>query len=148
MVIDDLDRQILTLLQKDARLSYREIAKELGIAVGTVYNRIKRLEEDGVIKGFYPKLDYEKLGYGLTAIIGVRAQGKRIVEIEREIARDDHVMCVYDVTGEFDIIVVAKFRDRKDMNKFVKSVLSIDGVEKTTTHVAMEIVKEDMNLKP
>ncbi len=148
IVIDDLDRQILTLLQKDARLSYREIAKELGIAVGTVYNRIKRLEEEGVIKGFYPKLDYEKLGYGLTAIIGVRAQGKRIIEIEKEIAKDDHVMCVYDVTGEFDIIVVAKFRGREDMNKFVKSVLSIDGVEKTTTHVAMEIVKEDMNLKP
>lgn len=148
IVIDDLDRQILTLLQKDARLSYREIAKELRIAVGTVYNRIKRLEEEGVIKGFYPKLDYEKLGYGLTAIIGVRAQGKRIIEIEKEIAKDDHVMCVYDVTGEFDIIVVAKFRGREDMNKFVKSVLSIDGVEKTTTHVAMEIVKEDMNLKP
>jgi len=148
IVIDDLDRQILTLLQKDARLSYREIAKELRIAVGTVYNRIKRLEEEGVIKGFYPKLDYEKLGYGLTAIIGIRAQGKRIIEIEKEIAKDDHVMCVYDVTGEFDIIVVAKFRGREDMNKFVKSVLSIDGVEKTTTHVAMEIVKEDMNLKP
>nr|WP_042682648.1 Lrp/AsnC family transcriptional regulator [Thermococcus paralvinellae] len=147
MMIDELDRKILSLLQKDARLSYREIAKKLNVAVGTVYNRLKRLEEEGILKGFYPKLDYEKLGYELTAIIGVRAQGKRIIQIEREIAKDDHVLCVYDVTGEYDIIVIAKFKGREDMNRFVKKVLTIDGVEKTNTHVAMDIVKEDFVLK-
>ncbi|MBO8173629.1 MAG: Lrp/AsnC family transcriptional regulator [Thermococcus sp.] len=147
MMIDELDRKILSLLQKDARLSYREIAKELNVAVGTVYNRLKRLEEEGILKGFYPKLDYEKLGYELTAIIGVRAQGKRIIQIEREIAKDAHVLCVYDVTGEYDIIVIAKFKGREDMNRFVKKVLAIDGVEKTNTHVAMDIVKEDFVLK-
>ena len=146
-MIDELDRKILSLLQKDARLSYREIAKELNVAVGTVYNRLRRLEEEGVLKGFYPKLDYEKLGYELTAIIGIRAQGKRIIQIEREIAKDDHVLCVYDVTGEYDIIVIAKFKGREDMNRFVKKVLAIDGVEKTNTHVAMDIVKEDFTLK-
>ncbi len=146
-MIDELDRKILSLLQRDARLSYREIAKELNVAVGTVYNRLKRLEEEGILKGFYPKLDYERLGYELTAIIGVRAQGKRIIQIEREIAKDDHVLCVYDVTGEYDIIVVAKFKGREDMNRFVKKVLAIDGVEKTNTHVAMDIVKEDFVLK-
>lgn len=146
-MIDELDRKILSLLQKDARLSYREIAKELNVAVGTVYNRLKRLEEEGILKGFYPKLDYEKLGYELTAIIGVRAQGKRIIQIEREIAKDAHVLCVYDVTGEYDIIVIAKFKGREDMNRFVKKVLAIDGVEKTNTHVAMDIVKEDFVLK-
>lgn len=146
-MVDELDRKILSLLQKDARLSYREIAKELNVAVGTVYNRLKRLEEEGVLKGFYPKLDYEKLGYELTAIIGIRAQGKRIIQIEREIAKDDHVLCVYDVTGEYDIIVIAKFKGREDMNRFVKKVLAIDGVEKTNTHVAMDIVKEDFILK-
>ncbi|AHF79741.1 Lrp/AsnC family transcriptional regulator [Thermococcus paralvinellae] len=146
-MIDELDRKILSLLQKDARLSYREIAKKLNVAVGTVYNRLKRLEEEGILKGFYPKLDYEKLGYELTAIIGVRAQGKRIIQIEREIAKDDHVLCVYDVTGEYDIIVIAKFKGREDMNRFVKKVLTIDGVEKTNTHVAMDIVKEDFVLK-
>jgi len=146
-MIDELDRKILSLLQKDARLSYREIAKELNVAVGTVYNRLRRLEEEGVLKGFYPKLDYEKLGYELTAIIGIRAQGKRIIQIEREIAKDDHVLCVYDVTGEYDIIVIAKFKGREDMNRFVKKVLAIDGVEKTNTHVAMDIVKEDFILK-
>ncbi|NJE26996.1 Lrp/AsnC family transcriptional regulator [Thermococcus sp. MV5] len=146
-MVDELDRKIISILQKDARLSYREIAKKLGIAVGTVYNRLKKLEEEKVILGFSPKLDYSKLGYDLTTIIGVRAQGKRIIEIEREIAKDPHVACVYDVTGEYDIIVIAKFRGREDMNKFVKKLLRIDGVEKTYTHVAMEVVKEDLTLE-
>ncbi len=147
LMVDELDRKIISILQKDARLSYREIAKKVGVAVGTVYNRIKRLEEEGIILGFAPKLDYTKLGYDLTTIIGVKAQGKRIVDIEKEIAKDPHVACVYDVTGEYDIIVIAKFKGREDMNRFVKKLLRIDGVEKTYTHVAMDIVKEDLTLK-
>jgi DNA-binding Lrp family transcriptional regulator len=147
-LIDELDRKIIRVLLKDARISYREIAKELDVAVGTIYNRVKRLEEEGVVEGFLPKLNYEKLGYDLTVIIGIKAQGKRIRDIESEIAGDEHVMCVYDVTGEYDIIVIAKFRNREDMNRFVKRVLSIDGVEKTNTHVALEVVKEDFRLEP
>ncbi|WP_297419652.1 Lrp/AsnC family transcriptional regulator [Thermococcus sp.] len=145
--MDELDRKILNLLQKNARLSYREIARELRVAVGTVYNRIKRMEEGGILLGFAPVLDYEKLGFGLTAVIGVKAQGRRIVEIEREIAKSKRVMLVYDTTGEYDIFVVAKFRDRADMNSFVKWLLSLEGVEKTNTSVAMQVVKEDMRLR-
>ncbi|WP_297519145.1 Lrp/AsnC family transcriptional regulator [Thermococcus sp.] len=144
--MDELDRRILALLQKNARLSYREIARELRVAVGTVYNRVKRMEETGVIRGYTPILDYEKLGFGLTAVIGVKAQGRKIVEIEREIAKSDRVMLVYDTTGEYDIFVVAKFRDRADMNSFVKWLLSLEGVEKTNTSVAMQVVKEDTRL--
>ncbi|WP_297476906.1 Lrp/AsnC family transcriptional regulator [Thermococcus sp.] len=144
--MDELDRRILALLQKNARLSYREIARELKVAVGTVYNRVKRMEETGVIRGYTPILDYEKLGFGLTAVIGVKAQGRKIVEIEREIAKSDRVMLVYDTTGEYDIFVVAKFRDRADMNSFVKWLLSLEGVEKTNTSVAMQVVKEDTRL--
>ncbi|CAD5243633.1 Lrp/AsnC family transcriptional regulator [Thermococcus camini] len=145
--MDELDLRILSLLQENARLSYREIARELKVAVGTVYNRIKRMEEEGVIKGFAPILDYEKLGFGLTAVIGVKARGRRILDIEREIAKNERVILVYDITGEFDIVLVAKFRDRADMNRFVKWLLSLEGVEKTNTSVAMQVVKEDTRLK-
>ncbi|WP_197463606.1 Lrp/AsnC family transcriptional regulator [Thermococcus peptonophilus] len=145
-MVDELDMKILSLLQKNARLSYREIAKELGVAVGTVYNRIKRLEESGIIKGYAPIIDYEKLGFGLTALIGVKARGKKIIEIERKIAESGRAMMVYDITGEFDIFVIAKFKDRADMNRFVKWLLSLDGVEKTNTSVVMQVVKEEPRL--
>jgi DNA-binding Lrp family transcriptional regulator len=146
MGVDELDIRIISLLQKNARLSYREIARELNVAVGTVYNRIKRLEEEGVIRGYAPVLDYEKLGFGLTALIGIKAQGRKIVEIERKIAEKTRAMMVYDITGEFDIFVIAKFRDREDMNRFVKWLLTLDGVEKTNTSVAMQVVKEEPRL--
>jgi len=145
-MVDELDLRILSLLQENSRLSYREIARELKVAVGTVYNRVKRMEEEGIIKGFSPVLDYEKLGFGLTAVIGIKAQGRKIIEIEREIARKNQVIIVYDITGEFDIVVVAKFRDRADMNHFVKWLLSLEGVEKTNTSVAMQVVKEDFRI--
>jgi len=140
--MDDLDVKILRLLQKNGRLSYREIARELKVAVGTVYNRMKKMEEKGIILRFVPVIDYEKVGFGLTAIIGVRANGKRIVGIEREVAKHPRVTSVYDVTGEYDIYIIAKFKDREDMNRFVKWLLSIDGVERTNTSVVMKIVKE------
>ena len=76
-MVDELDLRIISLLQKNARLSFREIARELDVAVGTVYNRIKKLEEEGVIRGYAPVLDYEKLGFGLTALIGIRLRGGR-----------------------------------------------------------------------
>ncbi|AEC51203.1 transcriptional regulator [Pyrococcus sp. NA2] len=147
MELDELDRKIIDILLRDSRTSYREIAKELNVAVGTIYNRIKKLEDSGIIQGFTVKLNYEHVGYELTAIMGIKAQGKKIREIERIIAKDKRVMCVYDVTGDYDIIVIAKFRNREEMNGFVKSVLSIDGVEKTNTHVVLEIVKEDFRLE-
>ncbi len=145
-MVDELDLKILSLLQENSRLSYREIARDLKVAVGTVYNRVKRMEEEGIIRGFAPVLDYEKLGFGLTAVIGIKAKGRKIIEIEREIAEKNQVILVYDITGEFDIVVVAKFRDRADMNRFVKWLLSLDGVEKTNTSVAMQVVKEDFRI--
>lgn len=144
--MDELGLKILQLLQRNARLSYREIARELNVAVGTVYNRIKRMEEKGVIRGFCVALDYEKVGFGLTAVIGIKARGREIVRIEREIAKNPRVMQVYDVTGEYDIIAVAKFRDRADMNRFVKWLLSLEGVEKTNTSVVMDIAKESFTV--
>ncbi|GAB6135989.1 Lrp/AsnC family transcriptional regulator [Thermococcus prieurii] len=145
-MVDELDLKIISLLQRNARLSFREIARELDVAVGTVYNRIKKLEEEGVIRGYTPVLDYEKLGFGLTALIGIKAQGRKIAEIERKIAEKTRAMMVYDITGEFDIFVIAKFKDREDMNRFVKWLLSLDGVEKTNTSVAMQVVKEEPRL--
>ncbi|ASJ02275.1 AsnC family transcriptional regulator [Thermococcus profundus] len=145
--MDELDRRILSLLQKNARLSYREIARELNVAVGTVYNRIKKMEETGVIKGFCVNIDYEKVGFGLTTVIGIKAEGREIVRIERKLAENPRVMQVYDVTGEYDIIIVAKFRDRADMNHFVKWVLSLDGVEKTNTSVVMDVAKESFTIE-
>jgi len=147
LAIDDLDIKIIKLLQEDSRLSYNKIAEKLGISVGTAYNRIKNLEERGIIKDYTIIVDPDKVGYGLTALILVQAEGKHLTEVESEIAKIDNVTSVYDITGEFDIAVIARFKDRDGLNKFIKSLVSLPYVKRTVTNVVLNVVKEDSRVK-
>jgi len=140
--IDELDLKIIKELQKDARKSYREIAEKLKVAEGTIYNRVNKLQELGVIKRFIPDIDFSKLGYDLVAIIGVIVEGGYLPEIEKKIAKKSNVSAVYDVTGEYDAIIIAKFRDRDSLNKFVKGILAMQNVKRTYTMVVLNVVKE------
>ncbi len=141
--IDNLDLRIVGLLRLDARQSFRDIADKLAVSEGTVYNRVNKLKEVGVIKGFIADVDYAMLGFDLTCIIGIRAVGGRLQEIEEEIAKEANVTAVYDVTGEYDAIVVAKFRDMSDLNGLVKRMTANDAVERTYTMIVLNVVKED-----
>ncbi|WP_202320326.1 Lrp/AsnC family transcriptional regulator [Archaeoglobus neptunius] len=140
--IDEVDIKILRELQDDARKSLKEIAEKVGVAEGTVYNRINKMRKAGIIKKFIPIVDYSALGYDLIAIIGITAEGGYLLEIEKEIAREHNVTAVYDVTGEYDILVVAKFRDRDSLNSFVKKVAGMERVLKTYTMLVLNVVKE------
>jgi len=145
--IDDLDLQIIKLLQEDSRISYNKMASKLGASVGTIYNRVKSLEEKGILKGYTAIIDPVKLGYGTIAIILVQAEGAHLVEVENEIAKIDNVVAVYDITGDFDIAVIARFRDRFELNSLVKKLLSMSYVKRTVTNVVLNVVKEDFRIK-
>lgn len=141
--VDEVDLKIIEMLEKDARMSFREIAKALDISEGTVYNRVKRMQEAGIILGYSAKVDPTKLGMDLTAVIGLRVAGGHLVDVEREIAKSKEVRCVYDVTGDYDAVVVARFKSRVELNRFIKGVLALPHVERSVTHVVLNTVKED-----
>lgn len=143
MGLDRVDIEILRVILKDARKSYREVAKELNLSVATVYNRIKKMQAEGVIKGFAPVLDHSKLGFDLTALILLQAEGGHLVEVEEEVAKLEEACAVYDITGEFDIAVVAKFKSREALNRFIKNLLKIPYVKRTSTSMVLNVVKED-----
>ncbi|MBS7643887.1 Lrp/AsnC family transcriptional regulator [Candidatus Bathyarchaeota archaeon] len=145
--LDDLDFQILRTLEEDARQSCREIAEKLGVATGTVYNRIKKLTDEGVIKGYIPIIDPEKVGYELTALILIQVEGRYLVDVENEVAKFDEVYYVYDITGEFDVAIAARFKTRERLNKFIKSILTIQHVKRTVTNIVLNVVKEDLRVK-
>ena len=140
--IDELDIQIIKELQEDARASNREIAEKLKVAEGTVYNRLAKLKDAGVIKGFIADIDYEKLGYDLTALIGLTVAGGKLAQIEKKIAGEPNVSAVYDVTGNFDALVVAKFKNREGLNGLVKRLIAMPEVDRTTTMVVLNVIKE------
>ena len=83
-----------------------------------------------------------KMGYMLTAIIMIQVEGDHMVEVENEIAKESNVLSVYDITGEYDAIVFAKFRDNAALNGFLKKLLTERYIKRTTTLVALNAVKE------
>jgi DNA-binding Lrp family transcriptional regulator len=140
--LDDVDRRILKVLEADARTSLRRIAKEVGVALGTVSNRVRRMEGLGVIRGYTVLLNPDKSGWGLSVVIGLRIQKGRLMEIQKKIAKDHRVFGVYDVTGDYDSMVLARARDRGDLDDLSKSVMSIEGIERSVTHLVLNTVKE------
>ena len=98
--MDDVDKRLLRALEADARTSLRKIAEEVGVALGTVSNRVRRRESLGVIRGYTVLLDPDKAGGGRCVVIGLRIEKGRLIEIQEKIAKDNRVSGVYDVTGD------------------------------------------------
>jgi DNA-binding Lrp family transcriptional regulator len=146
MQLDETDVKIMKALTLDARLSSRQIASQCDISIGTVLSRIKKMEKDGVIKGYSVMLDHEKLGYELTIVCEITVSKGRLLEVENEIARLPNVCCVYDVTGLTDAVIIAKFKKREELSKFTKRLLAIPFVERTNTHVVLTTIKEDFRI--
>jgi DNA-binding Lrp family transcriptional regulator len=146
MELNETDIKILQGLLDDARFSSRQIAKNVGVSVGTVLSRIKKMEGEGFIKGYSVILNHEKLGYELTVVTEITVSKGRLVEIEKEIAKIPNVCSVYDVTGLTDAIIIAKFRNREELGQFTKRLLALPYLERTNTHVVLTTVKEDFRL--
>lgn len=143
--MDILDKQILELLSVDGRKSYRKISRELGVSVGTIHNRVDKLSKSGIISKFVPVIDHEKLGYTLTAIIGLEIKGGTVSDLIDKEPFNDNLLAIYDVTGQFDGIIIAKFKDTFELNKFIKELLKEERVTKTYTQTVLNIIKEELN---
>ena len=145
---DETDKRIISEYLKDARISYREVAKRLQLAVGTVLTRTKKLENDGIIKSYSAILDYDKLGYDIIAISEITVSKGKLTDVENAIAKLSPTCAVYDVTGENDVIIVSKFKSREEMSDFTKKLLSMSNVERTNSKLVLNTVKEDFRLLP
>jgi len=146
MKMDQTDEKILKNLMVDARVSARQLALKLGMSTVTILSRIKKLEKEKIIRGYTTIVDHEKLGYALTAIIEIIAKNDKIEDIENEISKFENVCGVYDITGSTDTIIIAKFKGRSELSKFVKGLAAIPNVENTITHVVLNTAKEDFRL--
>ena len=142
-MIDETDKQILNVLLDDSRLSYREIAKKVGVSVATVMHRVNRLKKEKIIKKYTTALDYEKLGYDVEITIHLKINKGKLIELENKIAKAKNVFAVYDVTGKSDAIVIARFKNRRSMDNFLKHIQTYDFVERTETSLILNTIKEE-----
>jgi Lrp/AsnC family transcriptional regulator for asnA, asnC and gidA len=142
-MLEELEIKIIRALNQNSRKSFREIAKEIGTSAPVVISKIRKLEEAGAIKGYIPVLNPEYFGYALSAIIAIRISHGKLIETQQKIAKDPRVFAIYDVTGEWDSIVCAHFKNTEDLNKFIKNVLSQQYVDRTVTHLVLNVVKDE-----
>ncbi|MEM4413957.1 MAG: Lrp/AsnC family transcriptional regulator, partial [Candidatus Caldarchaeum sp.] len=140
----DLDRRIVEYLQRDGRAPLRELARQLGVSSATVGHRLRELESQGVIRGYKALVDYAKLGYPITTVTLIKARGNQIPKLVAELQQnDEHLTHVYEITGEFDILVIGKFRDQESMNREIKRLLSHPAIERTNTSIVLSVAKEE-----
>lgn len=141
--MEELEKKIVRALNQNSRKSFREIAKEIGTSAPVVINKVKKLEELGAIKGYIPVLDPEYFGFTLMAVIALKISHGKLMEAQEKIAEDPHALAIYDVTGEWDSIVIARFKGREDLNQFIKTVLAQKYVDRTVTHIVLNVVKDE-----
>jgi Lrp/AsnC family transcriptional regulator for asnA, asnC and gidA len=140
--IDELDLSILRLLLEDSSQSYETIANEVGSSLSTVHNRIKRMKEDGIITRILPAIDAKTLGFDICALIDIRIEGGHIEEVQQAYIGHKNVCSIYDITGEADTMFVGKFCSTEELNVFVKELAEHKYVQRTSSKLVLNIVKE------
>ena len=145
--IDEKDKRILELLSSDSKLSFRKISKILNMSITSVITRIRKLEENGIIRGYTIEIDYNKLGYDLPVIIDIRVAKGKLFEVEKEVAKHPNVLAVYDITGDFDVSVLALFKNRRELDDFVKQLQKMEYVERTYTKLILNTIKDTKKIK-
>ena len=145
--VDELDLKILDVIKNGAKLSVREIAKILNKSPSTILSRIKKLEKVGVIKGYATLIDYSKLNYQVTAITLLQVEGPYIEEVEKLLASEPNVRAVYDVTGEYDVIVISLFKTVSELDNFIKRLLKVPHIRRSITSIAFRVIKDNPNIE-
>ena len=140
-VLDEIDRNILRILQADARKSYREIQNKLGISIGTIHNRIAKLKKNGVIEGYTLKLNNEKLGYKLTFLIRINCDGKFTEEILNDIKDIPEVCSVFHTTGDQSAALICRFKGSDDVHKFIRDLNQKEYITRTNSNMILKEYK-------
>jgi DNA-binding Lrp family transcriptional regulator len=143
MTYENLDRKLVNELLDDGRASLRSLGEELDVSVTTVSNHISDLEDDGIIGGYTPVVDYGKLGYDVTAVIELKVEGDALPDITDRLREHRHMVSVYEVTGDHDVIAVGKFRDTDHMNEGIKELLTNPDIKESNTSVVLNAVTEN-----
>ena len=142
MTYENLDRKLVNALLEDGRASLRSLGEELDVSVTTVSNHITDLEEDGIIEGYVPEVDYGELGYDVTAVIQLKVEGSALPEITDRLSEHTHMVSVYEVTGDHDLIAIGKFTDTDHMNEQIKELLIYPDINESNTSVVLNTVIE------
>jgi DNA-binding Lrp family transcriptional regulator len=143
MAYENLDSKLVNALLNDGRASLRSLAEELDVSVTTISNHLSALEESGAITGYTPKVNYETLGYDVTAVLHLSVEGSALEEVTEQLRGEERMISVYEVTGDDDVVAIGKFRDTDEMNDQIKRLVSDANVKGSNTSVVLSAPVEN-----
>ncbi|EJN59673.1 DNA-binding transcriptional regulator, Lrp family [Halogranum rubrum] len=143
MTYENLDAKLINALLGDGRASLRSLAEKLDVSVTTVSNHLRDLEDEGVIEGYTPKVNYDALGYDVTAVIQLKVEGSKLPDITERLREEKQMISVYEVTGDYDVIAIGKFTDTDGMNRQIKALLTDADIRESNTSVVLNSVVEN-----
>ena len=147
--IDEVDVRILELLQAQGRIKRSRIAEEVGMSIPAVSDRMRKLEERGVLKGFHAEVDPKRLDYDITAFIRVTVDGSRYYEdFVRHATALDAIQEVHSITGEGSHILKVRVRNTTALERLLSQIQSWDGVHGSSTSIVLSTFKETSNVQP
>ena len=137
-MVDKIDEKIIEILKENARTTYVDIGKALGLSEGTVRNRIQALTDSGVIKRFTVEIS---LGVGVRALIMISVDPQKpTLEVSDKVLKLPGVEKIYEVTGEFDVVTVVSSSTIEKLNRTIEEIRVINGVVKTNTVIVLRTV--------
>ncbi len=145
--LDTIDRKILRILQRDGRIATTELAEQVGLSATPCARRLKRLEEEGFIRGYHASLDAKKVGCGLQAFVQIKLGDhaeKTVAAFEAALLRRPEVVACYAITGSSDFLIHVMTSDLDTLGEFsTRTLLRMPGVRDTQSSIVLSVVKAD-----
>ncbi len=138
--IDNVDLKILALLTEDAKMPYTEVAKKVFVSGGTVHVRMRKLEEMGIVQGTTLKMDYSKMGYDITAFLGIYLERSSLYDsVIKKLYNIPEIVKVHYTTGNYNIFVKLHCRDTNHLKDVLHDkIQKVEGIERTETIISLE----------
>lgn len=145
--LDDVDKAILRRLQQDARISFKEIAKEVGTSEATIFVRVKKLQKNGIIKAFRAIVNPQTVGKHVTAFALVKAEPKAYPKALAQLQSLDDICEIYDVTGAYYSIIKIRTSTSEQLAMILDRIGEIEGIAGTETVIVLRTIKEETAIK-
>ncbi|RJX43265.1 Lrp/AsnC family transcriptional regulator [Halonotius aquaticus] len=143
MTYENLDAKLINALLGNGRASLRSLGEQLDVSVTTVSNHLRDLEAEGVVNGYTPIVDYDNLGYDVTAIINLKVEGSALQTVAERLRDEKQMVSVYEVTGDYDIVAIGKFQNTDGMNDQIKELLTDVDIRESNTSVVLNAACEN-----
>ncbi|GED13485.1 Lrp/AsnC family transcriptional regulator [Aneurinibacillus migulanus] len=144
MKIDEIDTKILSELQKDSRLSMRELSKRVNLSAPSVAERVNKMEDEGIIEGYSIRINRKKLGYPLTCLVEVTMKNGEYEKFQNLISKEPRCLFCYRVAGQSCFILLLSVKTIEEIEEFINSISSI---AKTNTYITFSEIPINQDIK-